>query len=285
MTRPRKAAVSRSRFVGLSGWSAIALAAAIPLALGGCDDEPDLPEDPPLAVPGHETLPDAPQMPPGMTAAMANPSAEEPDPPLAVPGYETLPDPPPPPMPQGMPPGAQGMVPGQMPEGGQVPPGAGGPTPQGPIQLTPGFQPDPLVARGVAGGPLAAAGMSPECLGYIGQQPSHVVQLAAGFQTLRVIVSSQQDTTLVIRGPQGEFRCNDDRDLEGGDVNPLVEGAFGPGAYSVWVGSYEQGVQAPYAIGFSEIPTITSQHVAQAAQQLPAPPQPGMQPQQPMQPQ
>jgi hypothetical protein len=240
------------------------------LLLAGCDDEPETPEDPPLAVPEHE-VPEAPQPPPGLagqpmpTAMASGGEPREWDPALAVPGYETLPDPPPPPMPPGMQPGQAppGMQPGQAPPGmqpGQPPRGAaaGG----GPIQLAPGFRPDPVVTRGVAGGPVAAGAMDPQCAGFVGSEPSHVLALAQPFQSLRILVSSEQDTTLVVRGPDGQYRCTDDDE----GMNPVLAGAFSPGQYAVWVGSYQQGTQAPYALGLSELPQVTTQQIAQAAQ-------------------
>lgn len=94
------------------------------LALAGCSDAEDLPENPPLAVPGQVV-----QQPPGGIAAVQPMPGSMPtsfDPPLGVPGQ---PSPLPMPQPQ-LPPG---MVPGQMPPGMQ--PG------MDPSQMPPGMQP------------------------------------------------------------------------------------------------------------------------------------------------
>lgn len=218
------------------------LAALLPLA--ACDSDPDLPEDPELVVPGHEVTPP----PPPDYAAMANRPDFEPA--LAVPGFDPLPDPPPPPMPPGM----QGMA-GAA---GQLPPGV-------PVSLAPGFSPDPQVGNGVAGGPMAAQAMQQDCAGFISAQPNHVMQLGAVFLNLRVIVSAQADTTLAIRGPDGTLRCNDD--TEG--FNPIVQGMFQPGAYQIFVGTYNQmeptTPPTPYVIGFTELPQVTSQQLAAQA--------------------
>ena len=81
------------------------------------------------------------------------------------------------------------------------------------------------------------------------------MNLTSDFQNLRVLINSTQDTTLVIRGPDGRYQCDDD----GGErMNPAVTAAFGPGAYQVWVGMYAQGRTAPYVIGFSQNPTTTN---------------------------
>lgn len=213
------------------------LVAAYVSLITGCGEDTERSDDPPLAVPG-QVIPDAPVPPIGVAAGMPGSEVREWDPPLAVPGYATLPDPPPPPMPA-------------------IQPG-------GPIALAPGFTPDPIVMRGVAGGPVAASALSPQCRGYVTPEPSHVVQLASDFAMLRVLVSSEQDTTLVIRGPAGDYRCADDNE----GLNPIITGAFGRGAYSVWVGSYQQGGTARYAIGFSEIPAVTTLAVGQAAQSM-----------------
>ncbi|MCA9490053.1 MAG: hypothetical protein KC621_09020 [Myxococcales bacterium] len=209
------------------------------LALVGCDDDDELPEDPPYSVPGQTVPADPPpptpgQLPPGMQAN------SEFDPPLAVPGQDPIPEPP---MPQ-MPPGMAGMPPGGM-------------QPQGaPIPLAQGFQPQPLVAGGViVAGPVDASTMGAGCIGFVGQAPSHILQLQTDFPLLRILVNSAQDTVLVVRGPDGSVRCNDDYNADV-DTNPAVEGAFGPGAYQVFVGGYQSGTQGQYAIGLTEVPQI-----------------------------
>ena len=216
------------------------------LALVGCDDEPELEDDPSLTVPG-QTVPDDPpmpqpgQLPPGMEANSTF------DPPLVVPGTNPMPEPPPPPMPPGMP--------------------AGGMQPQGaPIPLAPGFQPQPIVTGGVIiGGPVDASTMGPGCIGFVGPTPSHVLMLQSDFQNLRILVNSQQDTVLVVRGPDGSVRCNDDYQANV-NFNPVVEGAFGPGAHQVFVGGYQSGTQGQYVIGFTELPQVqTAQLQAPAA--------------------
>ena len=218
------------------------------LALAGCDDEPDLPDDPALRVPGHE-VPEHPVPPaPGTLPPGLQPNSEY-APPLVVPGHHPMPEAPPPPMPPGM-----------MPPGGMQPQGA-------PIPLAPGFQPQPLVAGGVIiAGPVNAANLHPSCVGFIGEVPSHVLTLATSFANLRILVNSPQDTVLVVRGGDGSIRCNDDEHAE--TLNPAVQGAFAPGQYQVFVGGYQAGTQGQYAIGFTELPQVQSA-------QLPLAPPPG----------
>lgn len=235
------------------------------LALLGCDDDPDLPEDPPLAVPGQEVTPPPP---PTMPTTAPEPF----DPPLAIPGVAEIPPPPMPEMPPGMQPGQMppGMQPGQMPPGmqpGQVPPGMQpGMAPAAPFSLARGFMPDPHVVPGLAGGPVDASTMSPDCLGNIASAPNHTVQLTTDYPMLRFLVSSATDTTLVIRSQDGTFRCNDDATNGAEGLNPVVEGTFAPGVYSVWVGTYGApgGPPASYVLGISELPHVTTAQLASA---------------------
>ena len=228
----------------------------------GCDDEPELEDDPDLVVPG-QTVPENPPMP---AMGAAPPEMPTYDPALRVPGHDPLPDPPMPQMP-GMPPG------GMQPMGGPVP-------------LAPGFQPQPIATQGVAGGPVDASTMGPGCVGWVSPQPSHVLQLSASFQNLRILVNSQTDTVLVVRAPNGTVRCNDDYRVNDpvGGFNPVVEGAFMPGPHQVFVGSYQNAITGPYVIGFTELPQIqTTQLVAPQAPPGGAPPPGGMQPMAPAQ--
>lgn len=230
------------------------------LALLGCGEDREHPDDPPLAVPGMEvTPPPPPGHPSAGQLAMAAPPTF--DPPLAVPGQPTpIPPPPPPPMPAGMQPGQAppGMPPGQAPPGmqpEQAP--AMEPATAQMMTLAPGFVPDPAIARGMALGQMPASSLDPSCTGLVPSQPSHVITLSGAFQDLRVLVSSTADTVLVIRQPDGSFRCNDDTEL-GVNPNPTVQGAFAPGAYTIWVGTYSEAPQpVPYVIGFTELAHVT----------------------------
>lgn len=126
------------------------------------------------------------------------------------------------------------------------------------VSLTTGFMPDPQTRTGVAGGTLNAMQLTsngPGCRGHLPATPQHTMMLTGSFQNLRVMVNGGAlDTTLVIMGPDGAYRCNDDG---GGNMQPLVEGAFGPGAYQVWVGSYSSTNTGPYTIGFTELSSVT----------------------------
>ena len=126
------------------------------------------------------------------------------------------------------------------------------------IPLATGFLPDPHIARGQAGGPREGRTMAPRvplCRGWVPATPQHTITLTTPFERLRIIVNAQADTTLLIRGPDGQHRCADDND----GLNPIVEGAFAPGTYQVYVGAYSQGASTPYVIGLTERPSVTAE--------------------------
>lgn len=121
----------------------------------------------------------------------------------------------------------------------------------GSVSLNTGFLPDPQMLSGTSGGGMSASAMGPDCRGWVTPQPDHHMFLNTYFNWLRVFVRSSGDTTLVVQGPMGT-RCNDDRF----GFNPAVEGAWSPGQYMIWVGSYSSGQMYPYQIGFTEIMSV-----------------------------
>lgn len=119
------------------------------------------------------------------------------------------------------------------------------------VALTAGFRPDPHVADVVAGGTLLAAARSPECSGFISEQPDFVFTFTAANSTLFLSANSPADTTLVVRTPAGTWLCDDDG---AGDNDPLVKiVAPRAGTYSVWVGTYEANAYPDAAVYLSEV--------------------------------
>lgn len=132
----------------------------------------------------------------------------------------------------------------------------GGATPTGPsnfgtVTLTPGFTPDPHVASGVSGGALDARQMGAQCRGWISNTPDHILQATSGFRSLRIMARANSDTTLVIEGG-GRVWCNDD----GEGRNPVVTTQLPAGTYRIWIGSYRQGENARYTLGFTELDSV-----------------------------
>lgn len=122
----------------------------------------------------------------------------------------------------------------------------------GQTNLAPGFMPDPATAAGRSGGNVNAnefgQSQTGPCAGWIAQSPDHTMYLAQPFQFMKVLVQSNDDTTLVIQGPDGSW-CSDD---EGGGTNPMVQGGWVAGCYRIWVGSFQQGTESPYQVTFTE---------------------------------
>lgn len=125
----------------------------------------------------------------------------------------------------------------------------------GTVTVAPGFMPDPMTATGNSGGSIDASTLNPECAGWVSSTPDHLIAAGGDFAALRVMARAdvaEADVTLVVQRPDGTYLCNDD--TEG--LNPLVTGAFVTGTYKVWIGSYEQGTNAAYHLGISELESI-----------------------------
>ncbi|MDH5493132.1 MAG: hypothetical protein OEY14_14350, partial [Myxococcales bacterium] len=124
----------------------------------------------------------------------------------------------------------------------------------GTVTLLPGFMPDPHIVSGTSGGQTDASSKSSQCRGWISSTPDHILRVRTSFSFLRIVVASSEDTTLVVAGPSGQLRCDDDTY----ELNPSVEGSFAPGTYQIWVGSYRRGTNAAYQLGFSELRSVTA---------------------------
>lgn len=120
------------------------------------------------------------------------------------------------------------------------------------FEIAAGFTPDPLVIDAVSGGPLNAAGTGTGCVGFIAEVADVGIQYTAGEIPLYFGVTSDGDTTLVIRDPEGNWHCDDD---SGGNLNPYL-GIQNPvsGLYLVWIGSYESGAMDDAQLIVTEVP-------------------------------
>jgi hypothetical protein len=123
------------------------------------------------------------------------------------------------------------------------------------ISVAPGFRPDPIVRRGLGGGPVSADSIDESCRGFIQHEPTFLLKVDAALPDLRVLVHMEGDATLVIQLADGTVLCNDDSE----GLDPMVAGAFPPGRHRVWVGTYsESAVGTAYTIGFTRQPTVSS---------------------------
>ena len=112
---------------------------------------------------------------------------------------------------------------------------------------------EPLIIEGISGGSIAALDIAKTkhtatgyCDGFASLQPNHILNIESLFQSLRLEVKSNVDTTIMVRGPGGIW-CNDDTH----NANPMIQGMWQPGMYQVWVGSYQADVNNNYRIKIS----------------------------------
>ncbi len=120
---------------------------------------------------------------------------------------------------------------------------AGGPDPSASptyqyVSLSAGFADDPRTVSLTAGGSIEARDNPGQgCRGHIASAPDVTLNYSAGTPPLYLSADSESDTTLVVRGPDGRWTCDDDGADE--PFNPLVR-YDNPlsGEYDIWVGTF-----------------------------------------------
>lgn len=108
-----------------------------------------------------------------------------------------------------------------------------------PIQLAPGFQPDPITVTGTSTNQACSTN---------GAAPSHVINLSDNFSYLRFIVKGAGQPTLLITGPNGSSCVQADSFSKGTIQLP---GYWEKGTYSVTIGD-RAGVQNSYTLSFTQ---------------------------------
>lgn len=115
----------------------------------------------------------------------------------------------------------------------------------GNVTLSSGFMPDPHDVTLPAGGTVQANTVDANCAGMIAVRPDVSLTYTAGTLPLYLSATSEADTTLVVRGPDNAWYCNDDSD---GTLNPSVAFASpASGRYQIWVGVFA-GTDTPQAV-------------------------------------
>lgn len=106
----------------------------------------------------------------------------------------------------------------------------------GDVSLSSGFTPDPYRIDMFSGGAIDATTIANGCVGMVARAPDFQLTYSAGSLPLIFGVTSANDTTLVINGPDGRWYCDDD---SGDGTNPLMS-IPDPrsGVYDVFVGAY-----------------------------------------------
>lgn len=116
------------------------------------------------------------------------------------------------------------------------------------ITLAPGFGTAAQIT-GTTHGSAAASRFASSCRGHVTEQPTAVLHVTEAIGNVSVLASSSEDTTLVVRHPDGSVSCDDD---SGGSRNPLVAGALVPGDHEIWVGTYASGRRASFTLSVTE---------------------------------
>ncbi|HET6416019.1 MAG TPA: hypothetical protein VFG22_06965 [Polyangiales bacterium] len=120
----------------------------------------------------------------------------------------------------------------------------------GVVPLHAGFSPDPRVVGGRASGQVPAESMRRKCRGWISESPDYLLRADTAFFKLHILARSRGDLVLVVRKPNGEVLCNDNRS---GTKDPMIASDIPIGTTQVWVGVHEQGEELDYRLGFSEV--------------------------------
>jgi hypothetical protein len=123
----------------------------------------------------------------------------------------------------------------------------------GSLTLAPNFSPEKATVNGTTAGSFSLTSLKNKdihnrpCIGYGSSNPDHVIVLQKGFSHLRLQVNSRgKDTTLVVEGPDGNFRCGDDS--SGSKDASIDDSNWKAGRYLVWVGSIESGPRYDYTL-------------------------------------
>jgi hypothetical protein len=116
----------------------------------------------------------------------------------------------------------------------------------GQVRLTAGFEPDPHDVAVNAGGPVAASRANAECVGQIPRRASYTLRYTAGALPLFISATSEDDTVIVVRAPDGSWHCDDD---SGGTLNPLVSWETpASGRYQIYVGRFTDDAETAQAV-------------------------------------
>ncbi len=130
----------------------------------------------------------------------------------------------------------------------QVDPSA--PATYGDYRLYAGFPDDPYIIYVTAGGDVDASEVGEGCAGMVASAPDAQLTYRAGSFPLRIRTDADEDTTLLINGPDGSWYCDDD---SGGDLNAELRWGSPPsGVYDIWVGTFGGGT-APAELHISEL--------------------------------
>jgi hypothetical protein len=123
----------------------------------------------------------------------------------------------------------------------------------GEVGLTSGFTPQPYSLAFVAGGPVFTGYFGLDCYGWTDSAPSVRVHYISGASPLlRFFWAGDGDATMVVRDPNGAYRCDNDgfvgTDTKIDFTNPWS------GTYDIWVGTLGGGQSLNGGLFVTEYP-------------------------------
>lgn len=102
----------------------------------------------------------------------------------------------------------------------------------------------PFTQALTAGGPLGAFDVdlgNEACTGFVTPAPTFTFDWEGEAEKLVLFFEAADDTTLIVRNPNGTYQCNDDLD-GAANLNPYLDLTPIPGSYQVWLGTYAPDV-------------------------------------------
>jgi hypothetical protein len=122
----------------------------------------------------------------------------------------------------------------------------------GEVSLSSGFTPDPYRITLNAGGSIdTAQTLGGECVGFIAGPPDFNVHYNATSFPLVISVAAQADTSLVIKGPDNRWYCDDDVSDASGPVIHVATPVSG--TYNIWVGAFDGTKSTAATLSISEL--------------------------------
>jgi hypothetical protein len=114
---------------------------------------------------------------------------------------------------------------------------------------------DPFVVSLNGGGPFSAAGLGPDCNGYVNDAPSLSLNWSGAAEFLEAFFYSDHDPVLVIQTPGGQILCNDDANSL--LLDPVIQiNTPAEGVYNLWVGSYDRSQLIPGLLVLTTNPAV-----------------------------
>ena len=116
-----------------------------------------------------------------------------------------------------------------------------------PLAITRGV---PTLMEGIALGTVDAREIASDCWVGFYDAPQACFRVPAGGAQVRVVVtwSSALDTTMLVTHEDGASHCDDDG---AGELRPAIDAYLAEGEYTIRVGTFSQGVTAPFKLEIS----------------------------------